>query len=77
MEYTTKDIISKKGHIMTSDEKYYLSSDGDFDYWCKIRSRTGDSLKLQPPIGRYSYDYVFRCNIPACVVKLNALLKGK
>ena len=72
--YTADQVTTKRGHIMTDDGRYYLAFDGDYDYWHEIKSRKGDKLRLSYPLGRYSYDYCFRSDLPACIDKLNAIL---
>ncbi len=72
--YTLESLSNTKGHIITHDRKYYLAQDGHYDYWHIIKSITGDTLKLGPPIGRHAYDYCFRSNLQGCLDTLNKLI---
>jgi hypothetical protein len=70
--YTEADIVqTKTGHVMTKDGKFYLESDGSYDYWHRVKSVDGDTLELSGVVGDASYDYCFRSNIPDCVRALN------
>ena len=72
--YTLDDVTVEKGHVMTTDGRYYLAMDGHFDYWHRVKARHGTLIRLDYPMGRYSYDYCFRSNLPGCIEKLNTLL---
>jgi len=60
--YKASDIKrTKKGHIMTSDNEYYLCDDGTgYSYWHKVEVWNNGKGILGHPLGNIAYDYCFR-----------------
>jgi len=74
MTYKLTDLISKRGHLYTSDKRYFAAPDGTgYHYWHKARSESGSILK-GCVIGSVSCDYVWPTDKTRALLKLNNIL---
>ena len=74
MTYKLSDLINIRGHLYTSDKRYFIAPDGTgYHYWHRTRSESGSILK-GCLIGSVSYGYVWPTDKDGALKKLNNIL---